>query len=51
MQLTEDDIREFIEIWSAEFNEALTPEDAKRFASALLELYLLLTPPWSEEAS
>jgi hypothetical protein len=51
MQLTEDDIREFMEIWSAEFNEQLTPEDAKRHASALLELYLLLTSSSSEEVS
>lgn len=51
MQLTEDDLREFMEIWSAEFSEPLTPDDAKRYASALMELYMLLTSPWSEEAS
>jgi len=43
MQLTEDDLREFLEIWSEEFKEALTTADARQRAAELLELYLLLT--------
>jgi len=51
MQLVDDDIREFIEIWATEFHELLTPEDARRHAAALMELYMLLTSSWSEEMS
>lgn len=51
MQLTEDDLRDFIEIWAAEFKENLTTEQARERASALLELYVLLTSSWSEESS
>jgi hypothetical protein len=51
MQLTEDDLREFMEIWSEEFKEDLTIADARERASALLDLYALLTSSWSEEDS
>ena len=42
MQLTESDIQEFKKVWSAEFDEAITDEDAKLSASMLLDLYFLL---------
>jgi hypothetical protein len=42
MQLQEADLREFIEIWSNEFHETISAEDAKLSAAALLELYRLL---------
>jgi hypothetical protein len=43
MQLTEDDLREFMEIWPAEFHESIGLDDARQSAAALLELYVLLT--------
>lgn len=42
MQFTESDIQEFKKIWSAEFNESITNEEAKLSASMLLDLYFLL---------
>lgn len=51
MQLTENDILEFMEIWAAEFNEQITPEDAKAHAAELLDLYALLISPSSGETS
>ena len=49
MQLTEDELREFVEIWKDEFNEPITIEDARQSASALLDLYLILTSSWSSD--
>jgi hypothetical protein len=49
MELTEDDIREFMTIWLEEFKEEITPVEARERASALLTLYTLLIYPWSEE--
>lgn len=47
MQLTDDDIREFIELWKQEFDEVLTSAQAREEATRLLELAMLLarTPP------
>jgi hypothetical protein len=42
MQLDENEIREFAEIWALEFHETLSPGEAQLKASALLELYALL---------
>ncbi len=42
MQLQEDDLREFVKLWSEEFHEAISMEDAKLCASMLLSLYRLL---------
>lgn len=42
MQLSDDDLREFIQLWSEEFQEPLSMEDARLDASALLHLYSLL---------
>ena len=45
MQLEEEDIREFTEIWALEFHETLSPGEAQLRASVLLELYALLATP------
>ena len=42
MQLQDADLLEFIEIWSEEFHEKISADDAKLSAAALLELYRLL---------
>ena len=42
MQLEEEDIREFSELWKLEFRETLSPGDAQARASVLLEFYALL---------
>lgn len=42
MQLTDEDIREFSEIWQAEFDEALSPDKAHTAASQLITLYTLM---------
>jgi hypothetical protein len=42
MQFSDDDLREFIEIWSGEFHEALSIKDASVFASTLMDLLSLL---------
>ena len=45
MQLQDDDIREFSDLWKEEFNEILTISKAREYASLLLELYWLLAQP------
>ncbi len=42
MPITESDLREFIKIWNEEFHETIALGDAKRSATALLELYAWL---------
>lgn len=42
MQLEEEDIREFSELWKLEFRETLSPGEAQARASVLLEFYALL---------
>ena len=42
MQLGDEDIQEFCDIWQQEFGEALSPEKARVEAGRLLELYALL---------
>jgi hypothetical protein len=49
MQLTEDDLQEFIKIWRDEFNEPIAPEDASQRATDLLDLYVILLSPKPEE--
>jgi hypothetical protein len=39
MQLSDHDIREFQVIWQQEFGETLSPDQARREALLLLELY------------
>jgi hypothetical protein len=47
MELTDQDIREFIAVWEAEFSELLTVEEARLHASLLLRLYFHLVEPHS----
>jgi hypothetical protein len=49
MQLTEGDLQEFIKIWRDEFNEPISPEDAKQRATELLDLYVILSSPEPEK--
>ena len=42
MQLTEDDLRSFVQLWSDEFNESISTEDARLSAAMLLDLYSTL---------
>jgi len=49
MQLTEDDLQEFMEIWREEFNAPITAEDARQRATELLDLYVLLSLSGPEE--
>jgi hypothetical protein len=42
MQLTEEDVREFQELWQVEFGETITADQARQRAFELLELYTLL---------
>lgn len=45
MELTDDDIAEFIDAWRAEFDEEISPGDARIRAGQVLELFLLLHSP------
>ena len=51
MELNDEEIREFADIWKKEFNEDLTPDKARYNASRLLELFWLLTRPLPSETS
>ncbi len=42
MELTDDDIREYQEIWKKEFGEEISADDARRSASQVIELFRLL---------
>ena len=42
MPITEADLQEFMKIWNEEFHETIIVNDAKRSATALLELYAWL---------
>ena len=43
MELRDEDIREFAEIWKEEFGETISVSEARHHASQLMELYALLT--------
>ena len=43
--LTDADIQEFIQIYKEEFEESLSPKEAREMASRLLELYSVLYLP------
>jgi hypothetical protein len=45
MDLDDQDIQEFIQLWKEEFKETLPPADARQCASQLLELYSVLASP------
>jgi len=49
MQLTEGDLQEFIKIWRDEFNELISPEDARQHATELLDLYVIFSPEPEEQ--
>jgi hypothetical protein len=49
MEIDEQDIREFTEIWKREFKEDLSPDEARSSATRLLELFWLLAQPLSSE--
>lgn len=42
MELSDQDIREFMAAWKEEFSEVLTVEEARLHASLLLKLYMHL---------
>ena len=42
MPITENDLQEFMDIWNEEFCETITPDNARRSAAALMELYVWL---------
>lgn len=45
MDLEENDIAEFAELWKQEFNETISLDEARHCASQLLELYTILARP------
>jgi hypothetical protein len=49
MPFTEDEIKEFADIWTAEFGERLTPDQARIEAALLVEFCWLLVQPLSDE--
>jgi hypothetical protein len=49
MQFTEDDLREFMAIWSDEFHESISLDDARLSATMLMDLFALLAFSGSEE--
>ena len=52
MELTSEDIKEFIEIWREEFKEEIGIPEARHRGSQLLELYTVLArPPHIREQS
>ncbi len=51
MNLTDEDLQEFSQIWSEEFHETISIAEAREHASALLELYSVLARPTPPELS
>ena len=49
MDLQEDEIQEFIRLWSEEYGEMLSAGEARQQASLLLELYGVLADPLPED--
>jgi hypothetical protein len=45
MDLDDRDIQEFMDMWKEEFEETLSPAEARQRASQLLELYFVLYGP------
>jgi hypothetical protein len=47
MQFTDEELREYVEMWSEEFHEPISLEEARLSATALMDLFLLLAfPGW-----
>jgi len=42
MQLSDNDIQEFLELWQQEFGESISFAEARHYASHLLELYRII---------
>jgi len=51
MQFDDQDICEFTALWNEEFNEILTPDEARHYALQLLELYTVLAKTLPSETS
>lgn len=51
VQLTDEDLREFCEIWKEEFGETITVAQARERASQLLELVELVSVPLPSSSS
>lgn len=49
MELTDDDIRAFADIWETQFGEKLTADQARTEAQRLLEFYAALAEPLPAE--
>ncbi len=49
VQLTDEDIRDLIEVWRQEFGETLTVEQARHHGSQIIQLCLLLARPLPSE--
>jgi hypothetical protein len=49
MQLTDDDLEEFIKLWREEFHEEISMEEARKRGTELIELYWLLSRPLPSE--
>ncbi len=45
MTLGNDDLSEFAELWREEFKENLSLDEARHYATSLVELYTLLARP------
>lgn len=44
MQLTDEDIEEFVDLWKREYGETLSSHDARCRASLLIELFSIILP-------
>jgi len=51
MELTDEDLGEFVAIWKEEFGEIISMDEGRHAASQLLELYTLLGRPLPSEGS
>jgi len=51
MQFTEEELRDYMEIWSDEFHETISLEEARLSATMLMELFAVLAFSGSEEAT
>ena len=49
VKLTDEDIRDLIEVWRQEFGETLTVEQARHHGSQIMQLCLLLARPLRSE--
>jgi hypothetical protein len=49
VKLTDQDLKEFCQIWKEEFDEEISIEEARQHASSLLELYSVLARPLPSE--